>query len=130
MYKNKRYWGIKYPFTINNEDGLFIDLNESPDDLVLSNILHVLLTPKGERLRMPDFGTDLIKYIFSPNDTMGWDSVYEEMHNAINKYVKNARINKIDIMKNEENDNEIYIVLDYGVIKGESVVNKKITVQI
>lgn len=130
MYKNKRYWGIKYPFTINNEDGLFIDLNESPDDLVLSNILHVLLTPKGERLRMPDFGTDLIKYIFSPNDTMEWDSVYEEIHNAIKKYVKNARINKIDIVKNKENDNEIYIILDYGVIKGESITNKKITVQI
>ena len=130
MYKNKRYWGIKYPFTINNEDGLFIDLNESPDDLVLSKILHVLLTPKGERLRMPDFGTDLIKYIFSPNDTLGWEKVYEEIYNAINKYVKNARINNIDIMKSEENDNEIYIVLDYAIIKGESEINKKITVQI
>ena len=75
----KQYYGIKYPFTINNDSGLFIDLNETKDDDILSQILHVIMTRKNTRIKMPDFGTDLIKYIFELNDESTWSNIKSEI---------------------------------------------------
>ena len=52
MANRKQYYGIKYPFTANNLDGFFLDLNEEPVDKVASEILHVILTPKRSRIIM------------------------------------------------------------------------------
>jgi phage baseplate assembly protein W len=30
--------------------------------------MHLILTRKGQRLYSPDFGTDLLKFIFEPED--------------------------------------------------------------
>ena len=60
----KQYYGIKFPFTSNNLDGFFLDMNERVEDKIASEILHVILTPKRSRIRKPDFGTDLAKFIF------------------------------------------------------------------
>ena len=57
-------YGIKYPFTNDNDDGTYIDLNKTFSDGIQSQVLHVIFTPKGQKLRDPDFGTDLIKYLF------------------------------------------------------------------
>ena len=43
MAQIKQYFDIKFPFTSNNVDGFFIDLNETIGDKVLSEILHDLI---------------------------------------------------------------------------------------
>ena len=58
MSKIQKY-GIKYPFTSDNDEGYLLDLNETLADGVKSQVLHVIFTPKGQKLRDPDFGTDL-----------------------------------------------------------------------
>ena len=63
MSNRRQFFNIKFPFVCENEDALFIDLNNDINEKVNSEIAHVILTPKGMRLRMPEFGTDLIKYI-------------------------------------------------------------------
>ena len=98
----KTYYGIKFPFTILNDRNVFIDLNNDLHEKVASEIAHVILTPKKTRLRMPDFGTDLIRFIFSPNDEISWTDIESEIYDSVNKYVPNASINKVDVYKNEE----------------------------
>ena len=36
-------YGIKYPFTSDNDEKIFMDLNESVTEGVKSNVLHVIL---------------------------------------------------------------------------------------
>ena len=64
-------FGIKYPFTLENDDELYMDLNMTREESLKSRLLHVIFTPKGQRLRNPDFGTDLIKYIFESVHNIG-----------------------------------------------------------
>ena len=61
-------YGIKYPFTSDNDEGMFIDLNKTYAESIKSQVLHLIFTPKGQKLRDPNFGTDLVKYIFGPKD--------------------------------------------------------------
>ena len=80
----KQYYGIKFPFTSNNLDGFFLDLNEEVRDKVASELLHVILTPKRSRIRKPDFGTNLIKFVFNENDEMSWEEIKSEASEARN----------------------------------------------
>ena len=79
MANRKQYYGIKFPFTANNLDGFFLDLNERIEDKVASEILHTIMTPKRSRIRKPEFGTDLAKYIFEPSDELTWENVKSEV---------------------------------------------------
>lgn len=130
MGQIKQYFDIKFPFTSNNTDGFFIDLNETLDDKVLSEILHVILTPKGGRLRMPEFGTDLVKYIFEMNDEKEWPRVRSEVVSSVSKYVPRVIINNIKILRENGNDNTILLDLDYSVKAGLVEDNNKVIIKL
>lgn len=125
-----QYYGIKFPFTVNNEDGLFIDLNNNIDEKVGSEIAHVILTPKGTRIMKPDFGTDLIKYLFNPNDNSTWGNVEEEIKENVSKYVPNASIDSVNVVKDEENDNAVYVDIKYSVKRGVTVENNRMVIKL
>ena len=118
MANIKQYYGIKFPFTSNNLDGFFLDLNEKVEDKIASEILHVILTPKRSRIRKPEFGTDLAKYIFEPSDERTWESVKSEVLEAVSNYVANTTLDNIEVVTPDEEPNSIYLDLRYSVKKG------------
>jgi phage baseplate assembly protein W len=123
-------YGIKYPFTSNNENCLYLDLNETYSDSIKSQVLHVIFTPKGQRLRKPDFGTDLIKYIFNPSDENTFGEIKNEISKQISKYVPEVMFRDITIYNDEESDNGIIVVIEYGVKKGEKTEITKVAVKL
>ena len=112
---NGQFYGIKYPFSEESEDLTFFDMNETVDEGVRSKILHIIFTPKGQRLRQPEFGTDLIKYIFEPNDQNTWEHIKEEIRRQISRYLPNVTFNSINIITSEEDEHEIYVEIDDSV---------------
>jgi phage baseplate assembly protein W len=126
---NKHY-GIKFPFTIRNNDNVFLDLNNNLHEKVASEIAHVILTPKKTRLRMPDFGTDLIKYIFSPNDDLSWGDIESEIRANVTKYVPGGIINKVEVYHSEGDDNTILLSVNFGVKKGNTIENNKMVIKL
>ena len=94
-------YGIKYPFTYNNEENIYLDVNNNVVDGVKSQVLHVLFTPKGQKLRDPEFGTNLIKYIFSHEDDSTLSGIKSEISEQIKKYVPSVDFRDIKIYKDE-----------------------------
>lgn len=127
---NKQYMGIKYPFRTEGYQHFFIDANSTPNDKARSEIMHIVFTPKGQRIRMPEFGTNLIKYIFDPNETTTWEGLKDEVSEAVKKWSSNLTLNNIQVVKNEEDESEIYVRLDYSVSEGNKVTNDSIVVQV
>ena len=130
MAQIKQYFDIKFPFTSNNVEGFFIDLNETVSDKVLSEILHVILTPKGTRLRMPEFGTDLIRYIFELSDEKEWPKIENEIKECVSKYVPRVIINNVRVLREEGDDNTILLDLDYSVKTGLTEENNRVVVKL
>ena len=126
---NKHY-GIKFPFTIRNNDNVFLDLNYNLHEKVASEIAHVILTPKKTRLRMPDFGTDLIRYIFSPNDELSWGDIESEIRGAVNKYVPEGVLEKVEVFQSEDDDNTILLRVNFGVKKGNTIENNRMVIKL
>jgi phage baseplate assembly protein W len=123
-------FGVKYPFSSNNLDEIYIDLNETLTDRVKSEVLHVLFTPKGQKLRNPDFGTDLIKYLFDPKDDTSFESVKSSIKMDIGKYVKNIEFEDIRILQDENDERAIIVVVEYSVVKGNKKEKTKVAVKL
>lgn len=126
----QQFYGVKYPFVAEDVENYFVDVNKSMKDKVRSLLMHVIFTPKGQKLRDPEFGTDLIKYIFEPNDSISWEGVKTEVSEAVSKYVKGVTINNISIMQSDEEGAEIYVRLDYIVSDGINVVEDSIATKL
>lgn len=126
----KQYYGIKYPFTINNDSGLFIDLNETKDDDILSQILHVIMTRKNTRIKMPDFGTDLIKYIFELNDESTWSNIKSEIIESVSKYVPGVILKDIRVLRDDSEDSKILVDIEYNVKRGVSEESNRVVVKL
>lgn len=115
---NQQYYGIKYPFICDNVENYFINLNNNSKDKVKSLLMHVIFTPKGQKLRDPEFGTNLIKFIFEPNDNDSWESVKNEVSTVVKKYVNGVTINDISMLENENDSHQIYVRIDYTINDG------------
>lgn len=126
----QQFFGIKYPFVNKDFQNFFLDVNQDETDYVKSQIMHVIFTPKGQRIREPEFGTDLIRYIFEPSDDTTWEGVKNEISDAVQRYVGNVIINDIQVAKTEDNDNAIYVRIDYSVKQGNKLVKDTILTEI
>lgn len=113
-----QYDGIKYPFENKNNEKYLLDLNTTMRESVRSRLLHVIFTPKGQKIRDPEFGTDLIKHVFEQNDVETWTKMKEEISEAVTKYVSDTIINNISILKDENDESVVFVRIDYSVKEG------------
>jgi len=105
---------IQFPFA-DSEKGFFLEMNKIDKKAIKSNLMHLLLTTKGERLYMPDFGTNLRKYLFEPNIETVSSDIRAEIQTAINKYIPNLKIDNLQVTTNEDNEHAVFVKLEYTV---------------
>jgi phage baseplate assembly protein W len=98
-------YGIDYPFR-DSTKGDYIKMTETPEREVRANLLHLLLTKKGTRYYLPDFGTRIYEYIFEQNDTVTFNLIEEEIRDGVKKYIPNLDINSITINSAENDPDE------------------------
>jgi len=94
-------YGIDFPFR-DSQKGDYLSMTEIPEKEVRANLVHLLLTKKGSRYFLPDFGTRIYEYIFDQNDIITFNSIEEEIRDGVKKYIPNLDINSIDIMSAED----------------------------
>jgi hypothetical protein len=126
----QQLFGIKYPFTQDDYQNFFVDTNTTEKDKVRSQIMHVIFTPKGQRIRMPEFGTDLIKYIFSPSDSESWESVKNEISTSVQRFVPNVILNDVRVVQSDDERAEIFVRMDYTIKEGNRIKKDSIITQI
>ena len=123
-------YGIHYPFTLENDDELYMDLDETMDESLKSRLLHVIFTPKGQRLRNPDFGTDLIRYIHEPSDETTYESLRNDITQQVYKYVPDVAFKDISIYDDEKSENGKIVIIHYTIKKGMREVEQTAAIRI
>ena len=111
-----RFINIDFPFK-DSPNGYYFKLNNNDKDAIRADLLHLLLTNKGERLYLPDFGSDLRKYIFEPNDSITHEDIRNNLNETIKRYIPNLVVNDISF-RNDEIQELIIVELKYTVTDG------------
>jgi phage baseplate assembly protein W len=115
-------YGIDFPF-MESTDGSFLKITQEPEKEVRANLIHLLLTRKGSRYFLPDFGTRLYQYIFEQNDMVTWGLIRSEIQDSVKKYIPNLDITNIEIKSTEDEpkgfeemeDERLFRVSDNGM---------------
>jgi phage baseplate assembly protein W len=94
-------YGIDYPFR-DSQIGNYVQMTSTPEREVRADLIHLLLTRKGSRYFLPDFGTRLYEYIFEQNDVVSFNHIEDEIREGVRKYIPNLDINSIKIMAAED----------------------------
>ena len=110
----QKYINIKFPFQ-NSDNGFFVQLNKATNEAIKIDLMHLLLTRKGQRLYNPDFGTDLIKFIFEPNDEMTLASLTTEIKNSVKKYLPNLDVTNISVVPSPDSDYAAVVTINYTI---------------
>jgi phage baseplate assembly protein W len=95
MAEGKTY-GINFPFR-DSSKGTYFSLSEESDEEIRSSLVHLLLTRKGTRYYLPDFGTRLYEFIFEPLDGPTFSDIESEIREAVSEYIPNITITNISI---------------------------------
>ncbi len=98
----ERFINIAFPFEDDKEKNYFLKMNREGKRAIKSDLLHLLLTTPGDRLYLPEFGADLRRYIFEPNDSETRGAIRSEIQQAIDKYIPNLKLTELKI----ENPNQ------------------------
>jgi hypothetical protein len=108
---------VKFPFK-DSVKGFFLGMNEDDDSAIKSDLMHLLLTNVGERYYLPDYGTNIRKHIFEPNDDITHSEIKSEINEAISKYIPNLIVNEFNIEYKEDDDYFAMIKFYYTISEG------------
>ena len=89
-------YGINFPFR-DSVDGRYLDLSKTPEKELRTDLIHLLLTRKGSRYYLPDFGTRIYEYIFEPLDGPTFAEIESEIRESVETYMPGVLITNIKI---------------------------------
>lgn len=89
-------YNIRFPLKDDNEKNTYFQLNQITKDAFSSDLLLLLMTEKGERYYEPNYGTNLLKYIFEPNDNLTAQDIEQELKRTVSLYIPNLTIKTVD----------------------------------
>jgi phage baseplate assembly protein W len=110
---------IRFPLVDDTSKNILFLQNGISKDALTSNLVLLLLTQKGERYYQPNYGTNLLKYIFEQKDENTINDIESELRSTVKEYIPQLTINKVSFYDNvgengdKISDNQINIVIDF-----------------
>ena len=89
-------YGLNFPFR-DSFDGKYLDLSSYNDEEIRSSLIHLLLTRKGSRYYLPDFGTRLFEFLFEPLDGPTFSEIESEIRESVEEYLPGIKITNISV---------------------------------
>jgi phage baseplate assembly protein W len=99
-------YNIKFPLRDDTSKNSFFLMTQVTKDAFSSDLLLLLLTQKGERYYEPDFGTNLLKFIFEPNDSLTATDVEQEIKTTVSLYIPALKITRITFNWNTDDNGQ------------------------
>ena len=89
-------YGLNFPFR-DSKRGDYLELTQFEAQEVKADLIHLLLTRKGTRYYLPDFGTRLYEYIFEPMDGPTYSEIEAEIRDSVKEYIPGITITNISV---------------------------------
>lgn len=96
-------FNIEFPLKDDVTNNYFLKRTNTKLDAVKSDIYYYLLTEKGTRLYYRNFGSDLRKFLFEPNDEITWLDIENDIKVNLPKFVPGTVVNSV-ILLNEDSE--------------------------
>jgi phage baseplate assembly protein W len=106
--------GIVLPISLGS-NGYFSSTND-PAEQIRSNLINLLLTRKGERVFLPEFGCDIPRTLFESNSDDSLAQAHAEIQTSVSTWMPFINIDEIVTKSRSVDGHEIVIEIKYTVL--------------
>jgi len=114
MAQTDRYININFPFR-DSDKGFFLDLNRDDANAIRADLMHLILTKKGERFYNPDFGTNLLRYLYEPNDLITHSEMKTDIKDTVKKFIPNLKVDDVIVETSMDNEYKATVRIEYTI---------------
>jgi len=93
------------------------------EQLIEESIRIILTTSKGERVMRPDFGSDLKKLVYSPNNTATAGLAIFYVQQALKKWEPRIVLLEVDANPDADNEARMLISIHYRIVASNNESN-------
>ncbi len=93
--QRKAVYGLHFPLGSSKNGGIFS--KSSGIQMIRQSVEQLLLTQRGERIMLPNYGCNIRRYLFQPLDEDTFNRIREEIETSFDRYIVGARIEKIAV---------------------------------
>lgn len=98
--RSKKSYGFSFPLGKKKGKG---DFNkESGISLLKNNLEQLLLTEKGERLMIPQYGMSLRRFLFQPLTEELFTNIRQEVLTSIATFMPEVKVSQIQVLESED----------------------------
>lgn len=92
--------GLAFPIRVGPDGRIAWSAGEAN---VRESLRVLLLTGSGERLRRPDYGAGLERFLFEPNTPATWRAIEERIRQSVERHEPRLRIERVDVAADPSN---------------------------
>ena len=107
-------YSVALPFVYNKEDGPYA-LNKNMLDVVKQNLKTLILTDRGERIMLPEFGVGLKKFLFENFNQTTKMQIQSEVTTQVRRYMPFISIDSVDVLEDPANLNNLIVQIKFSV---------------
>ena len=119
--ERKEIYGLNYPLGSSRSGGIFA--KTSGIKMIRDAVEQLLLTERGERIMLPNYGCNLRRYLFQPLDETTFEGIRREIETSFNNYIVGATIAKLAVFPTGEagpaGGNSLQVVLSLKLDKAD-----------
>lgn len=119
---HKAHLGVGWAFPIRSSGGATRWARYEED--VEQAVQIVLLTERGERVMIPEFGGGLRDYVFEPNSEATRARLAESVRKALIDWEPRISLERVEVTPDEDSPNVVLIHVDYVVRATNSFYNR------
>ena len=93
--QRQEVYGLDFPLGSASGGGFFA--KKSGAEMIKDAVKQLLLTEKGERVMLPNFGCNLRRYVFQPLDQDTFEDIKREIQYSFTNYIVGAHIAKLGV---------------------------------
>ena len=114
-----RFINIRFPLRDDTQKNKAFEMNIVTKEALTSNLLLLHLTKKGERYYEPNYGTNLLQFIFEPKDNLTINEIEAELKDTVKTFIPEVSITKIQFYEDFDDsgqalkENELRVVIDF-----------------
>lgn len=113
--------GMKFPVQVDKTTGRFKMSSDEED--IKESIYIILMTQKGERLLLPNFGSRINDYVFEVMDQTTLTLMANDIKSSIANYEKRIKDLEVFVEIDKDNTSKLILNIRYKVAQNNSVGN-------
>lgn len=105
--------GLAFPLRLTPEGRVALSAGEAN---VRESIRIVLLTAQGERLRRPDYGAGLERFLFEPNNPGTWRAIEETIKRQLARWEPRVQVETVHVAADPDNPEAAIAQLGFTLV--------------